>query len=243
MPFIDNNASISSLHLARQDGSELLVMRDESGRAFNWVSQPSATGNRVQQILWDDALTQFTRQDVHSDYDARTRPWFQQAQHDAGKKQVSWTQPYLFYTTQDPGITVSQQFRTPDGQHYILALDIKLQDISHYTSQLEVSPHGFALLFDDQMHLLARSQKLLAATQHSGGTIPKLFDSVLTSGHPAVMKSTQSWLDAGQPSRQLGSERLSNGSSGSWFSHFRPCGWEARPSGSASMRRAATSCF
>ena len=51
LPFIDNNASISSLHLARQDGSELLVMRDASGRAFNRVSQPSATGNRVQQIL------------------------------------------------------------------------------------------------------------------------------------------------------------------------------------------------
>lgn len=222
LPFIDNNASISSLHLARQDGSELLVMRDASGRAFNRLSQPSTSGNRVQQLLWDDDLKQFTRQDVDSTYDARSRPWFQQARRDAGKKQVSWTQPYLFYTTQDPGITVSQQFRTPDGQHYILALDIKLQDISHYTSQLEVSPHGFALLFDDQMHLLARSQKLLAATQHSGGTIPKLFDSVLTSGHPAVMKSTQSWLDAGQPSRQLGSERLSNGSRGSWFSQFRP---------------------
>ena len=91
-----------------------------------------------------------------------------------------------------PGITVSQQFRTPDGQLYILALDIKLQDISHYTSQLDVSPRGFALLFDDQMHLLARSQKLLAASKRSGWPIPKLFDSVLTSGHPAVMKSTQS---------------------------------------------------
>ena len=85
-----------------------------------------------------------------------------------------------------------------------------------------MSPRGFALLFDDQMHLLARPQKLLAASKRSGWPIPKLFDSVLTSGHPAVMKSTRSWLEAGQPSRQLGSERLSDGGRGSWFSQFRP---------------------
>ena len=99
MPFIDNNANVSSLHLARLDGSELLVMRDASGRAFNRLSQPSTSGNRVQQLLWDDDLRHFTRQDVDSTYDARSRPWFQQARRDAGKKQVSWTQPYLFYTT------------------------------------------------------------------------------------------------------------------------------------------------
>ena len=66
-------------------------MRDASGRAFNRLSQPSTSGNRVQQLLWDDDLKQFTRQDVDSTYDARSRPWFQQARRDVGKKQVSWT--------------------------------------------------------------------------------------------------------------------------------------------------------
>ena len=134
LPFIDNNSSISSLHLARQDGAELLVMRDENGRAFNRISQPTATGNRVRQILWDSQQVQFSSKEVSSDYDARNRPWFQDAVNKADQNRPSWTQPYLFYTTGDPGTTVSQQFRTPEGQHYILALDIKLQDISRYTS-------------------------------------------------------------------------------------------------------------
>ena len=220
LPFIDNNSSISSLHLARQDGAELLVMRDESGRVFNRISQLTPTGNRVRQILWDSKLEQFSSKEVSSDYDARNRPWFQDVVKNVDQNQLSWTQPYLFYTTGDPGITVSQQFRTPDGQHYILALDIKLQDISRYTSQLEVSPHGFAVLFDDQMHLLARPHEMRADSPHSGYAIPKLFDSVLKSGHLAVVENTQSWLEAGQPERQLGSQRLSNGDN--WLYQFSP---------------------
>ena len=220
LPFIDNNSSISSLHLARQDGAELLVMRDENGRAFNRISQPTATGNRVRQILWDSQQVQFSSKEVSSDYDARNRPWFQDAVNKADQNRPSWTQPYLFYTTGDPGITVSQQFRTPEGQHYILTLDIKLQDISRYTSQLEVSPHGFAVLFDDQMHLLARPHEMRADSPHSGYAIPKLFDSVLKSGHLPVVESTQSWLKADQPERQLGSQRLSNGDN--WLYQFSP---------------------
>jgi two-component system, sensor histidine kinase and response regulator len=220
LPFIDNNSSISSLHLARQDGAELLVMRDESGRVFNRISQPTTTDNRVRHILWDSKLAQFSSKEGPSNYDARNRPWFQDALRSTDPNHLNWTQPYLFYTTGDPGITISQQFRTPDGQYYILALDIKLQDISRHASQLEVSPHGFAALFDDQMHLLARPHEMQADSPHSGYAVPKLFDSVLKSGHLAVVESTQSWLKAGKPERQLGNQRLSNGDN--WLHQFSP---------------------
>ncbi len=220
LPFIDNNSNISSIHIARLDGTELLVMRDDRGQPFNRISHPAGNVNQVQQLTWDNQLQHVTAKEIQSGYDARTRPWFQAASRHADKNHIHWTQPYLFYTTGEPGVTISQQFRAFDGQHYIIALDIKLQDISHYTSQLEVSPHGFAVLFDDQLHLLARPQQMLADGLKNGYDVPKLFDSVLKSGHPAVMESTQIWQQAGQPKRELQSVRLSTGQN--WFSQFRP---------------------
>lgn len=220
LPFIDNNSSVSSIHIARLDGTELLVMRDDRGQPFNRISHPDGNNNQVQQLTWDSQLKHSTMKDVQSSYDARTRPWFQAASRHTEKNHINWTQPYLFYTTGEPGVTISQQFQTPDSQRYIIALDIKLQDVSHYTSQLEVSTHGFAVLFDDQMHLLSRHQLMLADNLKNGYGIPKLFDSILESGHPAVMESTQAWYQAGKAKRELRSERLSTGKS--WFSQFRP---------------------
>lgn len=220
LPFIDNNSSVSSIHIARLDGTELLVMRDDRGQPFNRISHPDGNNNQVQQLTWDSQLKHSTMKDVQSSYDARTRPWFQAASRHTEKNHINWTQPYLFYTTGEPGVTISQQFQTPDAQRYIIALDIKLQDVSHYTSQLEVSTHGFAVLFDDQMHLLSRHQLMLADNLKNGYGIPKLFDSILESGHPAVMESTQAWYQAGKAKRELRSERLSTGKS--WFSQFRP---------------------
>lgn len=46
LPFIDNNR-ISSIHLARQDGTEILVQRDEIGRPFNRISHPRAKDSDV----------------------------------------------------------------------------------------------------------------------------------------------------------------------------------------------------
>ena len=220
LPFIENHNSIFSIHLARLDGAEILVMRDENGHPFNRISRPLATGNEVIHQQWTPDLARATSQRVVSDYDARTRPWFKGAVNVAARRGINWTQPYVFLATGEPGVTVSQQFRAIDGQNYILAIDIRLTDLSQYTNQLNVSKKGFTLLLDNRMRILSRPQKLLTTVMQRQSRLPQLFDAVYDIGHPAVSEAVKSWIANGQPARELQNIRLSNGNE--WFYQFRP---------------------
>ncbi|MFC3914328.1 response regulator [Pseudaeromonas sharmana] len=220
LPFIDNHNSIFSIHLARLDGAEILVMRDENGLPANRVSRPLAQGNEVIQQQWTADLELVSSQRQTSDYDARSRPWFIGARQAAARHAISWTQPYVFVATGEPGVTVSQQFRALDGQSYILAVDIRLTDLSEYTNQLNVSKQGFPLLLDSQMRMLSRPQKMLTTVMQRQQRLPQLFDAVDGIGHPAVGESVKAWIANGKPARELQSIRLSDGSD--WFYQFRP---------------------
>ena len=219
LPFIDNN-SISSIHLARQDGSELLILRDENGQPLNRISHPGAKGSEVFYLRWDQELSVYTRTQGDADYDTKSRPWFQGATKNTVSHHTHWTQPYIFLATGDPGITVSQRFRANDGQNYIIALDIRLKDISLYTNQLHISQHGFALLLNEQMRMLSRPQKLLTTIRQHGQPEPKLFDPILDIANDAVTETTQTWVADGKPERTISTLRIRDGTE--WFYQFRP---------------------
>ena len=50
LPFIDNNSSVSSIHIARLDGTELLVMRDDRGQPFNRLAGIDAANHKSDGI-------------------------------------------------------------------------------------------------------------------------------------------------------------------------------------------------
>ncbi len=219
LPFIDNNR-ISSIHLARQDGTEILVQRDEIGRPFNRISHPGAKDSEVVYLQWDQALSVPTRTQGNMNYDTRNRPWFLGGLENADQHRLYWTEPYTFLATGDPGITVSQQFRANDGQNYIIALDIRLRDLSNFTNQLHISQRGFALLLDDQMRMLTRPQKLLTRIMQNGQPAPSLFEPILDIADSAVTETTRAWAAEGKPERTIHTLRIRDGNE--WFYQFRP---------------------
>jgi two-component system sensor histidine kinase/response regulator len=48
------------------------------------------------------------------DYDARERPWFKGAMA-LPDDRVFWTEPYIFFTTKEPGITAAMRWTGADG--------------------------------------------------------------------------------------------------------------------------------
>ena len=76
-------------------------------------------------------------------YDPRKRNWYRRASaRPAGV--VSWTDPYLFFETKEPGMTASTSWQ--EGKHrYVLAVDFAVTDISRVTASLE-HPRFLALV-------------------------------------------------------------------------------------------------
>ncbi len=84
------------------------------------------------------------------DFNISARPWFEKALG-ADEHVIVATDPYLFYTTNQHGITLSTRWRKHDPERqFILAIDILLSDITRMTQAMRPTANGvvFVLTHD-----------------------------------------------------------------------------------------------
>ena len=155
-PLLEQFPQISTVVIADDRGREYMLIRTPTGwqnretRVSEWKSRTRwhlwEEGGAEPKVIWKD-----------QDYDPRQRPWFKGALHAqvsltrreqaALVPRIHWTKPYTFYTTQTPGITVALPFGDGKKRQRIIAFDISLQDISRFTSSLQVSGGGGVAVF------------------------------------------------------------------------------------------------
>jgi len=147
IPVIQQRGIISSIHLATAAGREILLLKTPEGWK-NRLTDVAGQGKRQHWLLWKDARTSNGEEWKEQDYDPRKRPWFSGALATPENK-IHWTAPYVFQSTQDPGITASIRWTDKKtGQQFVAAFDVLLTDISRFTSQLKYGEHGQVALLD-----------------------------------------------------------------------------------------------
>lgn len=96
----------------------------------------------------------FPWRELPSNYDARTRPWFNRA---VVYGNTGWTLPYIDPTYHDLKVACSAPVRDPTG--YIVAVvgaDISLQDINRNIIGTQVGQGGYAFMLDSSGNVMAR---------------------------------------------------------------------------------------
>ncbi|ABV88978.1 HD domain-containing phosphohydrolase [Shewanella pealeana] len=118
-----------------------------------------------------------------SEYDARVRPWFV----DANSQAVSKTEPYLFQHLQSPGQTYSIKLADSGA---VLALDIALSSLSDY---LLLQGGGAKKFEDKKIFLYKQSGELIASNQDrkTGIEIPESKPLRLTAKQQAMVENTE----------------------------------------------------
>jgi two-component system, sensor histidine kinase and response regulator len=154
-PIIANHGEITSVIFAHESGREILLLMTDEGRWINRISNPAEWGNQTYWITWDK-----NRQIEHVEmrernYDARERPWFKGAMELSDPETVHWTEPYIFFTTKEPGITASMRWTAKDGSKYVIAHDVRLIDIAEFTTRMTFGSQGKAALFLKEGKLIA----------------------------------------------------------------------------------------
>lgn len=131
LPLMRLFPEMSSLQVANARGDGFIIIRLDSGRIRNRVVSREAWGTRT---LWFDLDQEGRPQSPEwreVDYEPRTRAWY------VGLKglpdeEVFWTEPYLFFTTQELGITASVKWHDR-GLEYVFAVDVLLSSITDFT--------------------------------------------------------------------------------------------------------------
>ncbi len=149
----------SGIYFAQPDGSFVYVMRDESRGPDGYRSKiiRQVDGQRQVDLTWRDEQFRPTgrKRDDADPYDPRQRPWYRKAVQEG--RQV-WTEPYIFFTSKKPGITISSPVFNQGKERSlrgVVGIDIEIDEISGFLARLKIGTRGSALIVDNRGQVLA----------------------------------------------------------------------------------------
>ena len=150
------NTQFSGIYFGSTDGEFTMVSRynqlSEDGFFTKYISFPG--GKRTVQKVYTSANGNLLRRelDATDTYDPRQRPWFLQAKR---RKGLIWTKPYIFFTSQKPGITTASPVYRGQDFVGVVGVDIEIDELSTFISKLHVSEHGRAFILSQHGTLIA----------------------------------------------------------------------------------------
>ena len=193
LPALQSGSTISAAHLANDRGEELMLLRDQD----EWRNRSTRTdqwGNRQHWLTWQDTRTLIREEWQEKAYDNRNRPWFKNAMA-ATIGQIHWTDPYIFATTGDPGITVTTRWQDARGINWVLALDVMLTDLSRHTSKLDFGKNGYvAILMTDGRLIGAPKHKALETDNDIRAIV---LHAPETIGFDNIARASNKWQNEG----------------------------------------------
>jgi len=160
-PILHRSAVMGSALFADDNGRELMLLHLRKGQWRIRITDREKWGNRQKVLLWSDEGRVQSEEWVVNDYDPRKRPWHAGAMNLVSDEAVHWTEPYIFFTTKDPGITASVRLsKSPTGGPIVLAFDNGLIDLSRITSALKIGERG-------RMALMTQDGRMVGVPNHA----------------------------------------------------------------------------
>ena len=148
---------LSNFFGADPQGNFLMHRQNPNGTIDTKVVSRSSSEIKVTWIYRDEDNRVVDIKITGDDgYDPRVRPWYKGAVKSRG---IYWTAIYIFFTSKRPGVTISYPLFAEDGQLIaVLGIDIHLERISQFLSNLKIGTNGRAMIIEDSGTLVAYPQ-------------------------------------------------------------------------------------
>ncbi|MDV7141076.1 cache domain-containing protein [Tropicimonas sp. TH_r6] len=188
---------VSGIFFGTEEGEFYYVMRDEKTGLIRSKLVTFPEGARRTELIWRDTDFSIDSQslDPQDNYDPRVRPWYQQTQ---AEMRSVWTDPYIFFTSQRPGITLAAPVTNPDGSLLgVMGVDIEISSISDFLSRLKIGRRGQALIINENGDVIAHPDKSLIKTGNADGTYR--FATIGELGDPIARAAFGPLFEAGAP--------------------------------------------
>lgn len=161
----------SSLYFAGEDGSFVFVRRSEEIASFQTKIISKIGDTHLSHFVWRDKNFNIVKRSIDptDQFDPRTRSWYDRAKE---TKSTIWTDPYIFFTAQQPGITLASPVNSPDGGiRGVVGVDIEISSISEFLSRLRIGQSGKALIINSNGDVIAHPNKELLKREAEDGTM------------------------------------------------------------------------
>jgi diguanylate cyclase (GGDEF)-like protein len=164
---------LTGLYFGGNDGGFIFARRESYGFSFKEIEVTQ--GRRVIKLRKLDAKTTVFSQSIIQDdgYDPRVRPWFKKA---LSRNALIWTGPYVFFTSQQPGITAALPVTKANGQKIgVVGVDIEISVLSDFMSRIPTSQNGAAFIVTKSGEVVGLPD-LTKKLQPNSRTLPKLLE-------------------------------------------------------------------
>ncbi|OGW19162.1 MAG: hypothetical protein A2X56_05605 [Nitrospirae bacterium GWC2_57_13] len=169
MPYMRRYPYITSINYGDASGNGYLILREGS----SWRNRIKQSIER-DTVIWAK-LTDHGEASSHrrssDNYDPRLRPWYTEARDRRG---IQWSEPYVFRTTRDLGLTASRRFEKNGVRGSVLGVDIMLKDLSRFLEGLTANWK------DITIHVITPDRSVLASSEALA------FDLLLQGDNPSL---------------------------------------------------------
>jgi len=147
----------AGIYFATPQGDFYYVNRESSSPKESYRSKFISMGKagRHTRLTWRDQQMNLIdeKEDPQDTYDPRKRPWYRKA---IKEKNIIWTDPYVFFSSQKPGITTAGPIYEADGSLVgVVGVDIELDVLSRFIGKLRVGKTGMAFIINQEKNVIA----------------------------------------------------------------------------------------
>jgi len=128
---------LAGLYVGNPAGDFFYLMRSNEGVEGGTRTKMIRNGplGREVELIWrrPDYAAVKSEHDPADTFDPRTRGWYRSAVERRGR---AWTEPYIFFTSRKPGITLASAIIGKDGAvEAVLGIDIEISEISRFLAR------------------------------------------------------------------------------------------------------------
>jgi len=145
--------NLEGFYVADGNGDFTMVRRDPADGTDTKLIVNRPDAREVSSVHLDHAGAVVSRATAPGDdFDPRTRVWYQGALATDG---VYWSSPYIFFTTQAPGITAAIRFKRSGSVDRVFGVDITLEALSGFLASLHIGRSGRAAIVNTAGDVIA----------------------------------------------------------------------------------------
>ena len=197
LPIMEQIPYLNSINTGDEEGNGYMFLKNGDILQSRIVN-PGKWGSKKAKWLKFSQNLQLLEENIQDiGYDPRDRPWYKNAINSKDITAPAWTQPYIFRTTKEPGITVSIQILLPNKKSFVLAFDMQSKDLCAFSVTFRPSPNGkiFVMLDNGKVTGLPADPKFVTAD----GIEKYLLRDIKELEIEEITYAVESWQNAGRP--------------------------------------------
>ncbi|WP_419764710.1 MAG: HD domain-containing phosphohydrolase [Arcobacter sp.] len=147
------NQYFSAIYFASIDGDFLMLLKNDKG--FLKKSIKYNTNKKNVTIEQNDKFMNLIEEKSldNDKYEPRVRPWYINA---VTRELSTWTEPYIFYTSQKAGITISTPIYDKGNRiKGVIGIDIEIDKLSSFINNLKIGENGKVFLINKSLKIIS----------------------------------------------------------------------------------------